>query len=156
MTQKIGFIGLGIMGQPMATNILKAGYELMAYNRTADKTRPIAEAGGHIAASPAELNEWADTIIMMLTGQEAIDAVIYGEKGILAAKRTGRTLVNMSTVSPAYSRTLQQCLQTADEAGAAVPAAHAAFQLYRQGVGQGHGDLDFAAVKRPLAAMSEG
>ena len=54
MAQKIGFIGLGIMGQPMAANILKAGYELMVYNRTEEKARTLADAGALVASTPAE------------------------------------------------------------------------------------------------------
>jgi len=113
MTQKIGFIGLGIMGQPMAANILKAGYDLMVYNRTKDKTRSIAGAGGLVASSPAELTAWADIIILMLTGPEAIDAVIYAEQGILSAQPAGKVIINMSTVSPSYSRNLKSCLEPA-------------------------------------------
>jgi 3-hydroxyisobutyrate dehydrogenase-like beta-hydroxyacid dehydrogenase len=291
MVQKIGFIGLGIMGQAMAANILEAGYELMVYNRTQEKTKALADSGGLVASTPAELGNWADVIIFMLTGPEAIDAVIYGENGILAANPAGKILINMSTVSPSYARTLAKCLealpaifidapvsgskkpaiegtlivlaggpegsvhnleplflsmaqkvvycgeagqgsamkmtvnlllgvmmeglceslnlarqmhldtalvldsilagplgcglftlkqemlkqddfpvqfplkhmakdlryvlQTADEAGAAVPAAHTVFQLYRQGVGLGNGDLDFAAVKKTIEALND-
>jgi 3-hydroxyisobutyrate dehydrogenase-like beta-hydroxyacid dehydrogenase len=86
MTPKIGFIGMGIMGQPMAENILKAGYELMAYNRTKEKAQALADKGGIVVSTPAELTEWADVIILMLTGPEAIDAVLYAEQGILSAQ----------------------------------------------------------------------
>ena len=88
MSQKIGFIGLGIMGQAMAVNILKAGYDLMVYNRTKEKAQPLADAGALIASTPAELTHWADVIILMLTGPEAIDAVIYAEQGILSTRLT--------------------------------------------------------------------
>jgi 3-hydroxyisobutyrate dehydrogenase-like beta-hydroxyacid dehydrogenase len=291
MAQKIGFIGLGIMGRPMAANILKAGYELMVYNRTLSKTMALADAGAHIASTPAELIHWADVVILMLTGSEAVDAVLYSEQGILSAAPSGKVIINMSTVSPAYTRTLGKCLasssiifidapvsgskkpavegtliilaggprdtinnleplllsmgqkviycgeagqgsamkmtinlllsimmeglceslnlakqlnldsdlvlnsilagplgcglfdlksnmlkkdefpvqfplkhmtkdlryvlQTADESGAAVPVSHTVFQLYRQGVSLGNGDLDFAAVKKTLDAMND-
>jgi len=291
MSQKVGFIGLGIMGQPMAANILKAGYELMVYNRTQEKAQALADAGALVASTPAELTNWADVIILMLTGPEAIDATLYGENGILSANPSSKTIINMSTVSPSYTRNLKKCLepsetvfvdapvggskipaiegsliilaggpqesvinleplflsmgkkvifcgeagqgsamkmtlnlllavmieglceslnlakqldldtdlvldsilashlgcglfnlksdmlkqnkypvqfplkhmakdlrfvlQTADESGAAVPAGHAVFQLYRQGVGLGNGDLDFAAVKKTLEALSD-
>ncbi|MGW8161674.1 MAG: NAD(P)-dependent oxidoreductase, partial [Desulfobulbales bacterium] len=111
MSSKIGFIGLGIMGQPMAANVLKAGYELMVYNRTEEKTHTLAEAGALVATNPAELSSWADIIILMLTGPEAIDNVLYAEKGILAANPTAKTIINMSTVPPAYNRTLASCLK---------------------------------------------
>ncbi len=282
---------MGIMGQRMAANILKDGYELMVYNRTQEKTRPIADGGGIVAATPAELSKWADIMIFMLTGPEAIDQILHEEDGILGANPTDKIIINMSTVTPSYSRSLGECLasnnvifidapvsgskkpaadgsliilaggpqetvntldplfltmgqkvvycgaagqgsamkmtinlllavmmeglceslnlarqsnldpdlvldsilsgplgcglfnlksdmlkqndfpvqfplkhmtkdlrfvlQTADETGAAVPAAHAVFQLYRQGISLGNGDLDFAAVKRSLEAQSE-
>ena len=291
MTRKIGFIGMGIMGQPMAANVHNGGYELMVYNRTREKAAMLAQERILIADTPAELVDWADIIILMLTGPEAIDAVLYSADGILSANPAEKIMINMSTVSPAYTRNLEKCLdagnitfidapvsgskkaaidgtliilaagpkesidyleplllsmgqkvvfcgnagqgsamkmtvnlllgimmeglceslnlaqqlnlekvlvldsilagplgcglfklksemlkqndfpvqfplkhmakdlrfilQTADEAGAAVPAAHAAFQLYRQGVGLGNGDLDFTAVKKSLEALSD-
>jgi 3-hydroxyisobutyrate dehydrogenase-like beta-hydroxyacid dehydrogenase len=291
MSEKIGFIGMGIMGYPMAANIHKKGYELMVYNRTKEKTRTLAETGVLVADTPAELNDWADTIILMLTGPEAIDAVLYSENGILSADVAGKIRINMSTVSPSYTKKLNTCfesveaifidapvsgskkpaidgsliilaggqqetvnkleplflcmgqkilycgeagsgaamkmtinlllalmmeglceslnlaqrlnldkdlvlesilagplgcglfklksemlkrdefpvqfplkhmakdlrfiLQTADEVGAAAPAAHSAFQLFRQGVGLGNGDLDFTAVKKSLEALND-
>jgi len=291
MTRKIGFIGMGIMGQPMAANVHNGGYELMVYNRTREKAAMLAQERILIADTPAELVDWADIIILMLTGPEAIDAVLYSTDGILSANPAEKILINMSTVSPAYTRNLEKCLdagnitfidapvsgskkaaidgtliilasgpkesvdyleplllsmgqkvvfcgnagqgsamkmtvnlllgimmeglceslnlaqqlnlekdlvldsilagplgcglfklksemlkqndfpvqfplkhmakdlrfilQTADEAGAAVPAAHAAFQLYRHGVGLGNGDLDFTAVKKSLEALSD-
>jgi 3-hydroxyisobutyrate dehydrogenase-like beta-hydroxyacid dehydrogenase len=291
MSEKIGFIGMGIMGYPMAANIHKKGYELMVYNRTKEKTRTLAETGVLVADTPAELNDWADTIILMLTGPEAIDAVLYSENGILSADVAGKIIINMSTVSPSYTKKLNTCfesveaifidapvsgskkpaidgsliiltggqqeiidklepiflcmgqkvvycgeagsgsalkmtinlllslmmeglceslnlaqqlnldtdlvlesilagplgcglfklkaemfkedkfpvqfplkhmakdlrfiLQTADEAGASIPAAHAAIQLYRQGIGLGNGDLDFAAVKKSLEVLND-
>ena len=291
MSKKIGFIGLGIMGQPMAANILKSGYELMIYNRTVEKARTLADAGALVASTPAELTNWADIIILMLTGPEAIDSILHGENGVFSANPKHKTIIKMSTVSPSYSRNLKRCfepneilfidapvsgskkpaidgtliilaggpkesisnlepflcsmgqkviycgaagqgaamkmtvnlllalmmeglceslnlaqkmnldtnlvldailpgplgcglfnlksdmlkqndfpvqfplkhmakdlrliLQTADEAGAAVPGVHAAFQLYRHGVGLGNGDLDFAAVKKTLEALND-
>ena len=291
MSQKIGFIGLGIMGQPMAANIHSRGYELMVFNRTKEKAKELAGKGVLVAETPAELVEWADIIILMLTGPEAIDEVLYSENGILSANPSEKIIINMSTVSPSYTLNLKNCfapnsitlidapvsgskkpaidgsliiltggpkqaigdleplflsmgrkvvycgetgqgsamkmtvnlllavmmeglceslnlaqqlnldrdllldsilagplgcglfelksgmlkqndfpvqfplkhmakdlrfvLQTADEAGAAVPAAHAVFQLFRQGVGLGNGDLDFAAVKKTLEALND-
>lgn len=111
MYRKIGFIGMGIMGQPMASNILKAGYELMVYNRTKDKTKPLKEAGALVSETPAELARWADVIILMLTGPEAIDAILYGDDGVLSANPSGKTIINMSTVSPSYTVTLNERLK---------------------------------------------
>jgi len=106
MQQNIGFIGLGIMGQPMAANILRGGYPLAVYNRTAGKADALAAAGADVATSPAELAEACDTIILMLTGPEACEAVLGGENGILSADVAGKTLINMSTVPADYSQQL--------------------------------------------------
>ena len=291
MSKKIGFAGMGIMGLPMSKHILKEGYEVTVYNRTKEKTAPATENGAKIADSPRELCRESDTIILMLTGPEAIDAVLAGPGGILEEDCSGKILINMSTVSPAYARKLadilarrgiefvdapvsgskkpaedgtlvilaggdretvrrqeallltmgkkvvycgeagqgsamkmvvnlllgvmmeglceavtlgEKCglskesiietllagplgcglfnlksemlmegdyptqfpfkhmtkdirfvLQTADEKGAPTPVGHAVFQLYRHGMGQGMGDMDFAAVKKVLDAMCD-
>ncbi len=73
MQPKVGFLGMGIMGQAMAKNILKAGYELMVYNRTPEKTVALGEAGARVAVTQNEIADWAEVIIMMVTGPEAID-----------------------------------------------------------------------------------
>lgn len=112
MFLKVGFVGMGIMGKPMSKNVLKAGYDVTVYNRTVAKTGPLAEAGAKVASSPKEAAEGADIIILMLAGPEAIDAVMDGPEGVLAGMDEGQTLVNMSTVTPAYSRQLDEELKT--------------------------------------------
>lgn len=103
MKQRIGFIGLGIMGQAMAANILKKGYPLTVYNRTPGKADALVAHGARLADSPAQLACDADVIILMLTGPEAVDAVLHGMDGVLSADRTGKTVIQMSTVPPADS-----------------------------------------------------
>lgn len=105
MTARIGFIGMGIMGVPMAKNLLKAGHALTVYNRTAEKCAPVAAEGAAIAATPLELTKACDVIIVMLTGPEAIDNAFFGDEGASEAC-DGKIVINMSTVSPAYSREL--------------------------------------------------
>ncbi len=105
MTLKIGFIGMGIMGVPMARNLLKAGHALTVYNRSTEKCAPVAAAGAVVAASPLELTKASDVVIVMLTGPEAIDDLLFGEASAAEAL-DGKIVVNMSTVSPAYSREL--------------------------------------------------
>lgn len=104
MKQRIGFIGLGIMGQAMAANILKHGYPLTVYNRTAEKTKALAKAGAGVAASPAGVAGASDVIILMLTGPQAVADVLQGPTGLLAADCQGKTLINMSTVPPSCNR----------------------------------------------------
>jgi len=111
MTNSIGFIGLGIMGQPMAANLLKKGHSLCIYNRTAAKAEPLRAAGATVAGSPREVAERCDTIILMLTGPQAIDEILQGPDGLLAAGIGGKTVINMSSVPPAYARDLAGLLQ---------------------------------------------
>ena len=106
MTIKVGFIGLGIMGQPMAQNIVKGGYALTVYNRSSEKATPFGDAGAAVASIPKAVAEASDVIILMLAGPEAIDAVLDGPEGLMAGMQAGQTLVNMSTVSPQYSKQL--------------------------------------------------
>jgi len=291
MSMKVAFIGLGIMGQPMAKNVIKKGYPLSVYNRTTGKAMPLKEEGALVAVTPKEAAKAANVVILMLTGPEAVDEVLDGAEGVLEGLEPGKTVINMSTVPPAYAKALsrrlqarrviaidapvsgsrkpaeegalvilaggpedkvkemepllltmgkkiiycgqagqgssmkmaanlllgimaaglseavnlgQKCglstttmletmlsgpmgcalfefkkpmlisgsysaqfplkhmekdlkfvIQTADEVGAAVPSGHAAFQLYRQALGHGLADMDFAAVKKVLEAMSD-
>jgi 3-hydroxyisobutyrate dehydrogenase-like beta-hydroxyacid dehydrogenase len=106
MLPKIGFIGMGIMGQAMAKNVLAAGYDLIVFNRTVEKTKPLADAGAQAVSTPAQVARWAEVIIVMVTGPEALDALVFEADGIATAEVSGKTLINMSTVSPMYSKFL--------------------------------------------------
>jgi len=110
MALKVGFIGLGIMGQPMALNIVKGGYELTVFNRSGKKAKPLADAGATVAATPKAVAEASDAIVLMLAGPEAIDAVLTQPAGLMAGLKKGQTLINMSTVSPQYSKQLAEKL----------------------------------------------
>lgn len=104
MPQSIGFIGLGIMGQPMALNFIKAGYKLAVYNRTAGKTAALADAGARVAASPADAARDADMVMMIVSDSGAVEAVVTGKDGILESLRPGTLVIDSSTISPAVSR----------------------------------------------------
>jgi len=108
--EKIGFIGLGIMGAAMAANIRRAGYPLVVYNRTPDKAGPLVALGADAASSPRSLAREADIVILMLTGPEAIDEVLWGLEGASPSLDASKILVNMSSVSPRYTRVLAQKL----------------------------------------------
>ncbi len=110
MKPKIGFMGLGIMGGAMAANIHRAGFPLMVYNRSADKTRKFAGLGVGVASSPKSLAHATDVIILMVTGPEAIDSLLFGPDGAAASLNDRKILINMSSVSPAYTRSLAQKL----------------------------------------------
>jgi 3-hydroxyisobutyrate dehydrogenase-like beta-hydroxyacid dehydrogenase len=108
MALKVGFIGLGIMGQPMAQNVVKGGCELTVFNRSSEKAKPLADAGATVAPTPKAVAEASDVIILMLAGPEAIDAVLEGSEGLMAGMRKNQILINMSTVSPQYSKQLAE------------------------------------------------
>jgi 3-hydroxyisobutyrate dehydrogenase len=80
MKPKVGFMGLGIMGSAMAANVHRAGFPLMVHNRTAAKAEPWAEQGVGVASSPRSLAQATDIIILMVTGPEAIDQLLWGEE----------------------------------------------------------------------------
>lgn len=102
--KKIGFIGLGTMGAPMAANLLKQSFEVIVYNRTASKCEPLVALGASAAATPREAASQADTVITMVSDDSSIAAVYEGEEGLLAGLRQGATVIDCSTVSPALVR----------------------------------------------------
>ena len=95
----MGFIGLGTMGTPMALNVHRAGYSLGVYNRSAPRTLPFQQEDINVFQTPAELANWADIIIVMVFGPEALMAVLNQVDGIASANISGKTVINMSTVS---------------------------------------------------------
>jgi 3-hydroxyisobutyrate dehydrogenase len=104
MTEKIGFIGLGIMGQGMAHNLLKAGFDLTVWNRTPAKADALVAEGAKAAASLAELGATCDMIITCVSDTPDVEAVIVGESGILHTLRPGALVIDMSTISPQATR----------------------------------------------------
>jgi len=103
MKPKVGFMGLGIMGSAMAANILKAGYPLTVYNRTAGKAEPLAQLGAQVAASPKSLAAAAEVIITMVTGPEALYELLWGPEGAAEAFGPDQVFINMSSVSPSFT-----------------------------------------------------
>jgi 2-hydroxy-3-oxopropionate reductase len=100
MAEKVGFIGLGIMGKPMAKNLMEAGYELVLYNRTLEKAEELAEDGAEVAMGPREVAENSDIIVTMLPDSPDVRNVVIGENGVLEGIKNGSLLVDMSTISP--------------------------------------------------------
>ncbi len=101
---KVGFIGLGIMGAPMCGNILAKGHDVTVYNRSREKMAPLVAAGAKGASSVAQLVEQADVVITMLSDPAAVWEVVAETAGVLSALKSGKTYVDMSTVSPESSR----------------------------------------------------
>jgi 3-hydroxyisobutyrate dehydrogenase-like beta-hydroxyacid dehydrogenase len=110
MQPKVGFMGLGIMGTAMAGNVQEASFPLMVYNRTAAKAESWAKQGVGVASTPASLAQVSDIIILMVTGPEAIEHLLWGDGGAASALDEKKTLINMSSVSPRYTRELHQRL----------------------------------------------
>lgn len=106
MQPTIGFLGLGIMGSAMASNLLKAGFPLVVYNRTPAKADDLTAAGATLAPSPLALAEAAQVIIAMVTGPEALDELLWGDNGAASSFTPAKTFVNMSSVPPRYTRDL--------------------------------------------------
>jgi 3-hydroxyisobutyrate dehydrogenase-like beta-hydroxyacid dehydrogenase len=96
----IGFLGLGEMGTPMATRLLRAGHDLTVWNRSAERTRPLANEGAAVASSPAKAAAGADFVITMLATPEALEQVLFGTEGLAPALLPGQLLIDMSTVGP--------------------------------------------------------
>jgi 2-hydroxy-3-oxopropionate reductase len=107
MADTVGFIGLGIMGRPMAKNLMEAGYELVLQNRSPEKAEGLAEEGNATAArSPREVAEACDIVITMLPDSPDVEAVVAGEGGVLEGIRDSALLVDMSTISPVVTEEL--------------------------------------------------
>ena len=109
--EKIGFVGLGIMGKPMALNLLKAGFDVIAYNRTEDKVDAIINAGGKKGKTPKEIAEQSDIIITMVSDSPDVQEVILGENGIVFGLKEGSVVIDMSTISPSVTRNIAEKLR---------------------------------------------
>ncbi len=111
MAEAIGFVGLGNMGVPMAQNLMKAGYDLHVFNRTAPRAEGLLSQGATWAESPRALAERTELVVSMVADDEALEAVSLGEQGILAGLNPDGVHVDMSTVFPDTSRDLAQRYQ---------------------------------------------
>lgn len=104
----VGFIGLGVMGKPMAVNLIKAGHSLTVYDIMHDAVEELARAGAKAASSPKELAGGVDAVITMLPNAAIVEATLTGESGLLAAARPGLVIVDMSSVAPHTSVRMAQ------------------------------------------------
>lgn len=111
MKQKIGFMGLGIMGAPIASNLLKAGYPVMVYNRDLKKAELLAQLGASVALTPKALAEATEIVIAMVTGPEALVQLLWGLDGAGTALDSRKVFINMSSVSPGFVHELAEKLR---------------------------------------------
>jgi 3-hydroxyisobutyrate dehydrogenase len=95
---KLGFIGLGAMGTPMARNLLEAGHELAVWNRSPEKVYPLMESGARRADSPANAASGTRATILMVTNAEAVHEVLFGDKGVVQGLPVGAAVINMGTI----------------------------------------------------------
>jgi 2-hydroxy-3-oxopropionate reductase len=107
-SETIGFIGLGVMGAPMARNLLAAGYEVVAWNRSAGPLEELAAAGARAADGPGAVAHEADVVISIVKDDGAVREVLGGPEGAIGAARAGSLVIDMSTVSPALARELAE------------------------------------------------
>ncbi len=106
MPERVGFIGLGIMGSGMTHNLLRASVDLTVYNRSPERMQPLANAGAATAASPAELAAAVDVIFLCVSDTADVEQVLLGDDGVLQGAKSGSLVVDMSTISPAATRLL--------------------------------------------------
>ncbi len=102
--KRIGFIGLGLMGTGMSKNLLKAGYTVTVWNRTASKMEPLVEAGAKAAGSPKEVAENSDVVIGIVSDSPDVEQVLLGPEGVINGAREGMICIDMSTISPITTR----------------------------------------------------
>jgi 2-hydroxy-3-oxopropionate reductase len=111
MAQVIGFIGLGIMGRPMARNLLKAGYTLVVHSRSPGPVDEIVKAGATAAGSPRDVAAQCDVLITMLPNSPNVEQVALGPGGIIEGARRGLVFADMSTISPIVSQKIGKALE---------------------------------------------
>jgi len=110
MAQVVGFIGLGIMGRPMAKNLLKAGYPLVVHSRSPGPIQELVGAGAKSAASPRDVAAQVDVLITMLPNSPDVELVALGKDGIIEGARRGLLYLDMSTISPLVSQKVGKAL----------------------------------------------
>jgi len=104
MGERIGFIGLGIMGQGMVRNLLKANFDVTIWNRTAKRMAPLVDAGAKGATSPADLAKECEIIMTCVSDTPDVQEVVLGEKGVIHGAKSGSLVIDMSTISPQATR----------------------------------------------------
>jgi 3-hydroxyisobutyrate dehydrogenase len=102
--ERVGFVGTGIMGAPMARNALKAGFAVTVTNRTPARAEPLAKDGATVVKTPREVAAGSDIVVTMVPNTPDVEAAVFGPDGVAAGAREGLLLIDMSTISPAATR----------------------------------------------------
>src|SRR5437764_184725 len=100
--ERVGFIGIGVMGKPMCLNLRKAGFPLTIYARRPEAARAVVDAGAVLVDSSRAVATASDVVITMLTSSPDVEEVVLGPHGVLEGARAGMAVVDMSTISPAH------------------------------------------------------
>ncbi|MFD9981917.1 NAD(P)-dependent oxidoreductase [Streptomyces massasporeus] len=149
----VGFIGLGVMGRPMALNLARAATPLVVWNRTPERCDPLHAAGAEVAASAAEVFDRASTVFLMLADETSVDAVLGRGTPDFAPRVAGHTVVHMGTTSAEYSGGLQEDIRAAGGRYVEAPVSGSRVPAERgELVGMLAGDDDAVAAVRPLLA----
>lgn len=109
-SERVGFIGLGIMGRGMSRNLLDAGHDLTVWNRTPERAEPLVEAGATLADSPAQLAGRVDVVISCVSDTPDVEEVLLGNSGVLAGANAGTLVIDCSTISPQVTRDIAAAL----------------------------------------------
>jgi 2-hydroxy-3-oxopropionate reductase len=112
MAEKVGFIGLGLMGRPMAKNLLKAGFAVVAHSRSQGPVDDVVSAGAERASSPAEVAKKATRIITIVPDSPDVELVLEGPNGVFSAMQRGTILIDMSTIAPSVAKRLASKAKT--------------------------------------------
>ena len=155
MTQRIGFVGLGIMGNAMARNLLEAGFGLTVWNRTAAKMESLVNAGASGAAHPAEVAANSDVVVVCVGDTADVEQVVLGADGIATGAVAGSLVIDCSTISPAATRRIAAELATRDVAmlDAPVSGGSEGAAAGTLSIMVGGADDDFARAADIFAAM---
>lgn len=145
----VAFIGLGIMGSPMSEHLVKAGYDVVGYNRTPEKTKPLVDAGGRAASSIADAVSGADVVAVMVPDSPDVEAVLAGDGGVFACAEQDALIIDFSSIRPDVTIELGK---QADERGlrlvdAPVSGGEAGAKNAALSIMAGGSDADFAAAK---------
>jgi 2-hydroxy-3-oxopropionate reductase len=157
MTESVGFIGLGIMGRPMALNLMKAGYDLVVHARRPESMHPLVEAGARASDSPAAVAREATVVFTMVADTPDVEEVILGADGIIQGARTGSIVVDMSTISPSATRAMAERLRTVgvEMLDAPVSGGEAGAKAGTLSIMAGGSPDAFARVRPLFEAMGE-
>jgi 3-hydroxyisobutyrate dehydrogenase len=149
----VGFLGLGVMGAPMALNLARAGIPLAVWNRTPERTDALRAAGATVACSVREVFDRGDPVILMLANAAAMDAVLHRGTEQFARMVRGRTVVHMGTTAPEYSRELERDVRDAGGRYVEAPVSGSRIPAERGDlVGMLAGEPEVVAEVRPLLA----